>query len=373
MQRPVYLDYNATTPCDPRVVQAMLPYFTENFGNASSKSHPHGLIAEDAVEAAREQVAVLIRNGPEEIVFTSGATESLNLAIRGSLPYSGFARIITFAAEHSAVLDTVRHLAALGHFVEILPVDEHGLPDQHALTKALEKPAHMLALMLANNETGTINPVTEISGMCRERNIRMICDATQAVGKIPVDVQQLGADLVAFSGHKFYGPKGVGGLWIRSSVKILPVQFGGGHERKLRSGTLNVPGIVGLGTAAKIAKSELESDAIRMAALRDRLVEELLTIPDARRNGLVSKCLPQTASISFTGNGGDQLLRRLSPTVAASSGSACSSATTAPSHVLMAMGLSEKHAYSTIRFSLGKYTTESEIETTIASVRNLLR
>lgn len=374
MQQPVYLDYNATTPCDPRVVEAMLPYFTQRFGNASSKSHSYGLIAEDAVEAARESVAELIGAAPADIIFTSGATESLNLAIRGSLPQNGHVRLITFATEHSAVLDTVRHLSGQGHVVDILPANHRGGPDISSLEAALTSPADMLILMLANNETGTINPVDSISTLCKRKGIRLICDATQAVGKIPVDVRKLGADLVAFSGHKLYGPKGVGALWINGqapAVKLNAIQFGGGHERRLRSGTLNVTGIVGLGEAARIASAEMESDGLRLKALKDSFTDELIKLPAVTANSDPDSCLPQTVSITFGWPDGHQLLRKLAPKIAASSGSACSSATTAPSHVLTAIGLSEKEAFATIRFSLGKFTTAADMETAIDAIRRL--
>ena len=352
----------------------MLPYFTEQFGNASSKSHTYGLIAEDVVEASRESVARLIGARPEEIIFTSGATESLNLAIRGSIPSAASARILTFATEHSAVLDTVRNLAEHGHDVSILPTDEFGLPDKVVLESALTKPADLLVLMLANNETGTVNPVEEVSRICHRMGVRVVCDATQAVGKIPVDVKTLGADLVAFSGHKIYGPKGVGALWIRSqspALKLNAVQFGGGHERRLRSGTLNVPGIVGLGVACRIALAEMTQDSVRMTGLRDHLAAELLKFPGVQRNGHPKLCLPQTLSMTFNWPDGHRILRKLAPVIAASSGSACSSATTSPSHVLMAMGLTEKEAFSTIRFSLGKFTSEKEVQTALEALSRL--
>jgi len=370
---PIYLDYNATTPCDPRVVDAMLPFFNTHFGNAASKSHAFGWYAEEAVQFAREQVGSLIGADPQEIIFTSGATESVNLAIRGYAEANATRgrHIITVATEHKAVLEVCEYLATQGYDVSVLPVDSHGMISVEQLESALRQDTLLVAAMYANNETGVVFPVREIGALLKSRGIAFFTDATQAVGKIPVNVQTDGIDLMAFSGHKLYGPKGVGCLYVRKKnpkVELSPLQYGGGHERKMRSGTLNVPGIVGLGKAVEICSQEMSVESARLALCRDRLVRTLTAKSTIRANTSATMLLPQVANLCFNFSGGDQLVRKLSINLAISSGSACSSVSVAPSHVLKAMGLSDDEALSSIRFSLGRFTTSVELEQAIQHV-----
>ncbi|MFM7194336.1 MAG: cysteine desulfurase family protein [Bacteroidota bacterium] len=371
---PVYLDHNATTPCEPAVVEAMLPFFTDTFGNAASNSHVHGWLAAEAVDAARQQVASLVGSSPKDIVFTSGATEALNLGIRGIVEHSDLPQkhIITWATEHKAVLDVCAYLGTTGVEVTVLPVKHNGLPNLELFRSAIRKNTILAVMMAANNETGVIMPVNEIASIAHEHGVKVCCDATQTVGKIRTSVGQLGVDLMAFSAHKFYGPKGTGALYIRSglSTTVKPLIFGGGHERGLRSGTLNVPGIVGMGKACEIAAGRMEKDAARAAALRDKLISGLMQLPGVSLNGKRDVLLPHVANVTFDFPGGDRLLQKIAHSVAASSGSACSSAITSASHVLTAMGLSEQAALSSIRFSLGRNTTEEEIDLTIATIHH---
>jgi cysteine desulfurase len=370
---PIYLDYNATTPCDPGVVEAMLPYFTHTFGNAASRNHSFGWQAEEAVSYAREQVAQMIGADTSEIIFTSGATESDNLAIKGVFEmYSGKgSHIITCNIEHKAVLDTCKHLEKKGADITYLKVKESGLIDLTELEAAIKPTTILIAIMYANNEIGTIMPVKEISAIAKKNGVIFFSDATQAVGKIPVDVNKDGIDLLAFSAHKMYGPKGVGALYVRRKnprVKLSAQVEGGGHERGMRSGTLNVPGIVGFGKACEICLNEMENETARVSKLRDKLQNALLEIEGSLLNGDKEHKLPNVTNISFKHTEGDALMMGLNKNIAVSSGSACTSASLEPSYVLKALGLDDELAHSSIRFSLGRFTTEEEIDYTIDQV-----
>jgi cysteine desulfurase len=364
---PIYLDYNSTTPCDPRVVEAMLPYFTEKFGNAASRSHAFGWEGEEAVVQAREQVAALIGAEPGEIVFTSGATEGDNLALKGVFElYAGKGNhIITVVTEHKAVLDSCHHIEKLGGEVTWLPVDAEGLIDLRELEAAIRPATVLIAVMYANNEIGVIQPIKEISTIARKHGVLFFTDATQAVGKIPVNVNRDGIDLLALSAHKIYGPKGIGALYVRRKdprVRLTAQMDGGGHEKGMRSGTLNVPAIVGMGKACALCAAEMETDAKRITRLRDRLEAGLLTIEGAHVNGSRTHRLPQTTNISFSYVDGQALLAGLGKDVALSSGSACTSASMEPSYVLKALGLGDDLAHSSLRLGLGRWTTEEEVD-----------
>ena len=367
MQFPLYFDNNATTRCDPRVVDAMLPFFHEQYGNAASRGHAFGWTAEDAADQARAQVADLIGASLREIVWTSGATEANNLALKGAAEAyaSHGGHIITVATEHKAVLDTAHYLQTRGRRVTFLGVDSEGRIDLNELADAIMDDTVLVSVMWANNETGVVHPIAEIGKLCRERGVLLHTDATQAVGKISVNVNEANVDLLSLSAHKMYGPKGVGGLYIRRKsprIKMTPQMHGGGHERGLRSGTLNVPGIVGLGAAAELARLELASDGQRTAVLRDKLQAGLLaSSPGAWVNGGGAPRLPNTLHISFGDIEADALMVNM-PQIAVSSGSACSSASVAPSHVLTAMGLSDRAAHSSLRFGLSRWTTNEEVE-----------
>lgn len=367
MKLPVYLDNSATTPMDPKVLEAMLPYFLENFGNASSRSHVFGWLAEEAVDIAREQVANLIGAHPTEIVFTSGATEAINLAIKGTFEnYAGKGNhIITCATEHRAVLDTCAWIEQNGGTVTYLPVEENGLVDLKKLQNAITEKTILIAVMYANNETGTIQPVAKIGDMAKEHGILFFTDATQAAGKIPLQVEDDRIDMLAMSAHKLYGPKGTGALYVRKKnpkVSIASQIHGGGHEKNMRSGTLNVPGIVGFGKACEICTENLVQESIVISKLRNQLEMELLQIDGTRINGTVENRLPNITNISFENVNGDDLLLELGKDIAVSRGSACSSVTSRPSHVLSAMHISDQLALSSFRLSLGRFTTPSEIE-----------
>ncbi|QNF34858.1 IscS subfamily cysteine desulfurase [Adhaeribacter swui] len=373
---PIYLDNNATTPVDPRVLDALLPYFTEHFGNAASRNHAFGWAAEEAVDFAREQVAALINCKPKDIVFTSGATESVNLALKGVFETyaSKGNHIITAVTEHKAVLDTCKHLEKLGAQVTYLPVNSEGLIDLQELETAITPKTILIAVMYANNETGVIQPIREISTIAHQHGILFMTDATQAVGKIPVDVEADQIDLLAFTGHKIYGPKGVGALYVRRKnqlVKITAQMDGGGHERGLRSGTLNVPGIVGLGKACELCLLEMPNDHTRLKTLRDHLESELLQITDTQLNGSKMYRLPHVTNLTFKHLEGESLMLGLKD-LAVSSGSACTSAAIEPSYVLKALGLSDDFAYSSLRFGLSRFTTAEEIEYAITHVRNVV-
>jgi cysteine desulfurase len=375
LRLPVYLDHNATTPCDPRVLEAMLPYFTENFGNAASRNHAYGWQAEEAVKYAREQVANLIGAQSEEIVFTSGATEADNLALKGVFEtYAGKGNhIITCNIEHRAVLDPCRHLEKLGAEITYLEVKSDGLIDLDELERSFKTTTILVAIMYANNEIGTVMPVKEISAIAKGKGVLVFTDATQAVGKIPVNINEDGIDLMAFNAHKIYGPKGVGALYVRRKnprVKLAAQMDGGGHERGMRSGTLNVPGIVGFGQACEICMNEMSNDAERIRRLRDKLEKALLDIEGTCVNGNEHYRLPHVANISFKHAESEGLMAALNKDIAVSSGSACMSASLEPSYVLKALGLRDDMARSALRFSLGRYTTEDEINYTIEKVTN---
>lgn len=370
---PIYLDHNATTPCDPRVVEAMIPYFTNNFGNAASRNHPFGWQAEEAVDYAREQVANLIGADPKEIIFTSGATEADNLAIKGvfEMYASKGNHIITCNIEHKAVLDTCKHLEKLGAEVTYLKVKDNGLIDLEELEAVIRPTTILIAIMYANNEIGTVMPMKEISKIAKKNGVLVFTDATQAVGKIPVNVNKDGIDLLAMTAHKMYGPKGVGALYVRRKnprVKVTAQMDGGGHERGMRSGTLNVPGIVGLGKACELCLNEMEQDAQRLSKLRDKLETALLSLEEAYVNGDKEHRLPHVSNISFKYVEGEGLLMGFNKEIALSSGSACTSASLEPSYVLKALGLGDDLAHSSLRFGLGRYTTEDQIDYTIEQV-----
>jgi cysteine desulfurase len=372
---PIYLDHNATTPCDPRVVEAMLPYFTNTFGNAASRNHSFGWQAEEGVDYAREQVAKLIGADPKEIIFTSGATEADNLAIKGVIEMyaSKGNHIITCNIEHKAVLDTCKHIEREGGEVTYLDVKENGLIDLAELEAAIKPTTILIAIMYANNEIGTIMPMKEISAIAKKKGILVFSDATQAVGKIPVDVNKDGIDLMAFSAHKMYGPKGVGALYVRRKnprVKVTAQMDGGGHERGMRSGTLNVPGIVGFGKACEICINEMEEETKRVSALRDKLQTALLKVEESYLNGDKEHKLPHVTNISFKYVEGEGLMMGFNKNIALSSGSACTSASLEPSYVLKALGLGDDLAHSSLRFGLGRYTTEEQIDYTIEQVTN---
>jgi len=372
---PVYLDHNATTPCDPRVVEAMLPYFTKSFGNAASRNHSFGWQAEEAVDYAREQVANLIGAEPKEIIFTSGATESGNLAIKGVFEtYAAKGRhIITCNIEHKAVLDTCSHLEKEGAEITYLKVKKGGIIDLAELEAAIKPETILIAIMYANNEIGTLMPVREIGAIAKKKGVLFFCDATQAVGKIPVDVNKDGVDLMAFSAHKLYGPKGIGALYVRRKnprVRLTAQMDGGGHERGMRSGTLNVPGIVGFGKACDICAQEMQVESERTKTLRNKLEQALLKLEEAYLNGDKDHRLPNVTNISFKYVEGEGLLMGFNKNIAVSSGSACTSASIEPSYVLKALGLGDDLAHSSIRFGIGRFTTEEEIDYTIEQVTN---
>jgi cysteine desulfurase len=373
LKLPIYLDNNATTPMDPRVLEAMLPYFTEHFGNAASRNHPFGWEAEEAVDYAREQVAKLIGADPKEIIFTSGATEGDNLGIKGV--YEMYAskgnHIITCTTEHKAVLDTCKHIERSGGEVTYLEVKADGLIDLKELEAAIRPTTILIALMYANNEIGVIQPIKEISAIARKHGVLFFTDGTQAVGKIPVDVNKDGIDIMAFTGHKMYGPKGIGALYVRRKnprVKVTAQMDGGGHERGMRSGTLNVPGIVGFGKACELARLEMDEDAARLSKLRDKLENALLQLEEAYVNGNREHRLPHVTNISFKYVEGEGLLMGFNKNIALSSGSACTSASLEPSYVLKALGLGDDLAHSSLRFGLGRFTTEEQIDYTIKAV-----
>ncbi|MBA4166426.1 MAG: IscS subfamily cysteine desulfurase [Chitinophagaceae bacterium] len=373
MKFPIYLDHNATTPCDPRVVETMIPFFTEHFGNSASRNHPFGWEAEEGVDYAREQIAKLINADPKEIIFTSGATEGDNLAIKGvfDMYASKGNHIITATTEHKAVLDTCKHIQKEGGEVTYLEVKPDGLIDLAELEAAIKPTTILIAIMYANNEIGTIQPVKEISDLAKRHGVLFFTDATQAVGKVPVDVIKDGIDLMAFSAHKMYGPKGVGALYVRRKnprVKVTAQMDGGGHERGMRSGTLNVPGIVGFGKAAELCLKEMETETKRIGALRDKLESSLMKLEEAYVNGSTEHRLPHVSNISFKYVEGEGLMMGFNKNIAVSSGSACTSASLEPSYVLKALGLGDDLAHSSLRFGLGRYTTEEQIDYTIEQV-----
>ena len=377
LKLPIYLDHNATTPCDPQVVEEMMPYFTENFGNAASKNHVFGWKAEEAVEYARERVARLVEAEPKEIIFTSGATEAANLALKGV--FETYARkgshIITCNIEHKAVLDTCAHLEKQGAEVTYLNVKKNGLINIGELERAFRPNTILIAIMYANNEIGTLMPMEQISNVAKKRGVLVFSDATQATGKIPVSVVKDGIDLMAFNAHKIYGPKGIGALYVRRKnprVKLTPQIDGGGHENGLRSGTLNVTAIVGFGKACELCFNQMQKEKSRLTKLRDRLETSLLKIEQTYLNGDKEHRLPHVTNLSFSFVKSEELMIKLSEDIAVSSGSACMSASLEPSYVLEALGLSEDLANGSLRFSLGRGTTEEEIDYTIEKVSNMV-
>jgi cysteine desulfurase len=375
MNYPHYLDYNSTTPCAEEVIAAMLPFFGTHFGNAASKSHPFGWMAEEAVEEARASLAALIGAQSKEIIFTSGATESINLAIKGIFErYQGQKQhYITCQTEHKAVLDTFVQLEQEGAEVTYLPVNSAGEVDLNLLEESIQPHTKMICLMWANNETGLIHPVTEIAQLAEKHQLIFLTDAVQAVGKIPVHTQ--GIHLMAFSAHKLYGPKGVGALYIRHNhplPKPMSQIHGGGHEKGFRSGTLNIPAIVGFGKAASLRMQTMESEALRLGILRDSLESQLLSLPGVTRNGSLANRLSHVSNLAFEGVEGEELLQRVNMKVAVSSGSACSSISPKPSHVLQAMGLHADLGRASLRFSLGKDTSVESIAHTVSWVKSVI-
>ncbi|MBK6785738.1 MAG: IscS subfamily cysteine desulfurase [Saprospiraceae bacterium] len=370
----IYLDNNSTTPTDPRVVETMLPYFFEIPGNAASRNHPFGWQAEEAVEYAREQISSLIDVDPKEIIFTSGATESDNLAIKGvfEMYASKGNHIITLTTEHKAVLDACKRVEKMGGEVTYLSVQHDGLVDLAELEKTITDKTIMISVMWANNETGVIQPMKEIGDICKKHGILFMSDATQAVGKIQVHPKEVGVHLMAFTSHKMYGPKGVGALFVNRKnprVKVTAQMDGGGHERGMRSGTLNVPGIVGFGKAAEIAKAEMGKDAERLSKLRDKLEKAFQdNLEEVYINGNVHHRMPHVTNISFKHVEGEGLMMTFNQNIAVSSGSACTSASLEPSYVLVALGLGDDLAHSSIRFSLGRFTTEEDVDEAIRMV-----
>ncbi|MHB8481587.1 MAG: IscS subfamily cysteine desulfurase [Nitrospiria bacterium] len=380
LKTPIFMDNHSTTPVDPRVLETMIPYFTEKFGNAASRNHLFGWEAEKAVENARNEIAGLIHADPKEIIFTSGATESNNLALKGiaEMYREKGDHIITSATEHRSVLDTVRRLEKSGLKITLVPVDAQGIVHPEEVRKAITDKTILISVMLVNNEIGTINPVAEIGKLAKEKGIIFHCDATQGVGKIPVDVEEMKIDLMSFTAHKIYGPKGVGALYVRRKnprVRLAPQMDGGGHERGMRSGTLNVPGIVGFGKACQICKEVMPEESVKIKRLRDRLQDAIMgTLDFVHLNGHPTLRIPNNLNISFAYVEGESLLMGLNK-IALSSGSACTTATLEPSYVLRALGVGHDLAHSSIRFGIGRFNTEEEVDEvakrTIEAVRRL--
>jgi len=382
MKLPIYMDNHSTTPCDPRVVEAMVPFLTEHFGNAASRNHPFGWAAEAAVDKAREQIATLIGATAKEIVFTSGATESNNMALKGALEFyaSKGNHIVTSPLEHKAIIDTVRYLERNGAEVTWLPVAADGVVDPEDVRNAIRENTVIVSVMHGNNEIGTLNPLAEIGAICKEKKVLFHVDAAQTAAKLPIDVQAMGIDLLSLSGHKMYGPKGIGALYVRRKrprVRIAPLMHGGGHERGMRSGTLPVHQIVGLGAACEIGMNDMAEEIERTRALRDRLYAKVTAgVPEVLTNGSMEegRRMPGSLNISFTYVEGESLLMALRD-VAVSSGSACTSASLEPSYVLRALGLEDENAHSSIRFGIGRFNTEEEVDyvadLVIASVAKL--
>ena len=370
---PIYMDYSATTPCDPRVVDKMLPFFHETFGNAASRNHSFGWAGESAVTVAREEVAKLINAHPKEIIWTSGSTEANNLAIKGvaEMYKAKGNHIISCPTEHKAILDPIHHLESEGYEATFLAVDGKGNVDLDELRAAITDKTILISLMAANNEIGTLHPLAEIGAIAKEKGVLFHTDATQAAGKIPLDVIAQEVDLLSLSAHKFYGPKGVGCLYVRRKqprVRLAPIMDGGGHERGMRSGTLNVTGIVGMGEAARLAREEFDDEVSKLTALRDRLEQGILKrLPDGVINGDVEHRLPHLCNISFPYVEGESLIMGINE-IAVSSGSACTSASLEPSYVLKSLGLGDELAHSSIRFSLGRFSTEEEVDFAIEKV-----
>ncbi|HEY4730318.1 MAG TPA: IscS subfamily cysteine desulfurase [Myxococcales bacterium] len=366
MKLPIYMDNNATTPLDPRVLEAMMPYLTTEFGNAASRSHPFGWKAEEAVDRAREQIASLIGGSEKEIVFTSGATESINLALKGAAEFykEKGNHLITVRTEHKATLDTMKRLERQGFEVTYLPTDKDGRISAKQLREAITEKTILVSVMLANNEIGTVQPIAELGEVTREKGVLFHVDAVQGVGKVPFDVEKMKVDLASLSGHKIYGPKGIGALWVRRKprVRIAPIIDGGGHERGMRSGTLNVPGIVGFGKAAELAQQLIPEETKQASQLRKRLQDYLFSHLDhLELNGHPTERLPGNLNVSFAYVEGEALMMAIK-NVAVSSGSACTSASLEPSYVLRACGVSEDLAHTSIRFGIGRFNTEEEVD-----------
>ena len=367
MNIPVYMDNHSTTRVDPQVVEEMLPYFTVHYGNAASRNHSFGLDADKAVEAARERLARIINVDPKEIIFTSGATESNNLALKGVVEMYAEKgnHIITQVTEHRSVLDTAKRLEKSGINVTYLPVGKDGLVDPEDVRKAMTDSTLLISIMLANNEIGVIQPVEEIGKIAKEKGVLFHCDATQGVGKVKVDVQSMGIDLLSYTAHKLYGPKGIGALYVKRKnprVRLAPILDGGGHERGMRSGTLNVPGIVGFGKACEIAMEVMEEESARLLYLRERLRKGIMdSLESVYLNGHPTRRMPGNLNLSFAYVEGESMLMGLKE-VALSSGSACTSATLEPSYVLQALGISGELAHSSVRFGLGRFNTEEEVD-----------
>ncbi len=364
---PIYMDNHATTPVDPRVLEEMLPYFAEKFGNAASRNHSFGWAAEEAVETARERISKLIGATPKEIIFTSGATESDNLAIKGAVEMycEDGDHIITAVTEHKAVLDTCKHLEKNGYRVTYLPVQKDGLIDLDGLKRALDDKTILVTIMSANNEIGVLQPIEEIGKLCRKRGVIFHTDAAQSIGKMPMNVDKQNIDLMSIAGHKLYGPKGVGALYVRNKnprLRLSALLDGGGHERGMRSGTLNVPGIVGLGKACAIAQEEMLKESCHLAGKRNRLRDRILgRLDEVTINGSMEQRLPGNLNLSFAHVDGEALMMALND-IAVSSGSACTTAAIEPSHVLRAIGISDDLAHSSIRFGIGRFNTDAEID-----------
>lgn len=368
IELPIYMDYNATTPVDPRVLQSMLPYFSETFGNAASRNHSFGWTASNAVQVARETLATFVGGtSPKEIIFTSGATEADNLALKGVAEYyrSKGNHIVTTTIEHKAILDTAKHLQSQGFDVTYVPVGADGLVDPDDIRKAITPKTILVSVMLANNEVGTIQPIEQIGAITRERDVLFHTDAVQGLGKIPFNAARANVDLISMSAHKIYGPKGVGALWVRQSkprIRLVAQMDGGGHERGMRSGTLNVPAIVGLGKAAEICMREMDEESVRCAGFRDRLRDIIRNgLEQVTVNGSTQHCLPGTLNMSFSFVEGEALMMAIKD-VAVSSGSACTSASLEPSYVLRAMGVGDELAHSSIRFGIGRFTTQEQVD-----------
>ncbi len=378
VQLPIYLDNNATTQCDERVLQEMLPYFTKLYGNAASRTHSPGWLVEEAVENARTKIAELINASAKEIVFTSGATESVNLAIKGvyEMYVSKGNHIITCAVEHKAVLDTCKHLEKIGADITYLPVNSDGTINIDELENHIRPTTILIAIMYANNETGVIHPIQQIAAIARKHAVLFFSDAAQAAGKIPVDVMKDDVSLLSLSAHKIYGPKGVGVLYVRRKdprARITAQMDGGGHENNMRSGTINVPGIVGFGKACELCMHEMNDEAERLVALRNKLQQELLKLENVGINGNIQHRLPHVTNLSFKGINSGRMITALNKSIAVSSGSACTSALVEPSYVLKAMGLDDATANASLRFGLGRFTTPMEIDYAIMVISEYLK
>jgi cysteine desulfurase len=374
-KKPIYLDYNSTTPTDERVVEEMIPYFTQVYGNASSRTHAYGWEADEAVTTAKERVANLINAKAKEIIFTSGATEGLNLILKGIYEQNKDKgnHIITASTEHKAVLDVCEYLENYGVEVTYLPVDKEGLIDLEELQQAINDKTILISVMYANNETGVIQPISEIGAIAQEKGIPFMTDATQAVGKVPVNVDQDNIDILTLSGHKFYGPKGIGAMYVRQKyprIRLTPQIHGGGHQRGFRSGTLNVPAIVGLGKAAELRQYEQTEEAERIEKIRNKIEEELLKIDGSKINGSIENRLPNTVNVSFEGVDAEALIMSVRDEIGVATGSACTSESLDPSHVLKAMGVKDEDGFSAIRISLGRLNTYNEVTNIIEPLKN---